>query len=66
MAQIINLRMARKARARTAAEQKAAENRAKFGRTKAEKATERAKADREARMLDGALRKRDAEDGAGA
>jgi hypothetical protein len=60
MAEIVNLRMARKARARTAAEQKAAENRAKFGRTKAEKAAEQAEVDRKARALDGA--RRDSED----
>lgn len=56
MAEIINLRMARKARDRTAAERKAAENRAKFGRTKAEKAAERAEVERKARALDGARR----------
>jgi hypothetical protein len=37
MAEIINLRTVRKAKARTAAEKRAEENRAKFGRTKAEK-----------------------------
>jgi hypothetical protein len=37
MAEIINLRMARKAKARTEAEKQADENRVKFGRTKAEK-----------------------------
>lgn len=56
MAEIVNLRMARKARARTVAEQKAAENRAKFGRTKAEKAVQRTEAEREARRLDGVRR----------
>lgn len=56
MAKIVNLRMARKARARTVTEQKAAENRAKFGRTKAEKAVQRAEAEREARALDGTRR----------
>jgi len=66
MAEIINLRMARKARDRAAAEQKAAENRAKFGRTKTEKATERAQVEREARVLDGAQRERDTEGQAGA
>ncbi|HZV17769.1 MAG TPA: DUF4169 family protein [Sphingobium sp.] len=54
MAEIINLRMARKARARAEAERTAAQNRAKFGRTKAEKAAERTEADRTARTLDGA------------
>jgi hypothetical protein len=56
MAEIINLRMARKARSRAQAEQQAAENRAKFGRTKAEKVKVRSEAEREARALDGAKR----------
>lgn len=60
MAEIINLRLARKARARTEAERQAAENRAKFGRTKAERAVQSADADRQARTLDGA--KREGED----
>ncbi|OYU49493.1 MAG: DUF4169 domain-containing protein [Rhizobiales bacterium PAR1] len=37
MAEIINLRMARKAKARGEAEKQAEQNRAKFGQTKAEK-----------------------------
>jgi hypothetical protein len=37
MAEIINLRQARKARARTEAEGRAGDNRVRFGRTKAEK-----------------------------
>ena len=37
MADIINLRLARKARARTDAEKQAEQNRARFGQTKAEK-----------------------------
>jgi Domain of unknown function (DUF4169) len=37
MSEIINLRLARKAKARTEAEKQAAGNRVKFGRTKAEK-----------------------------
>lgn len=37
MAEIVNLRLARKARDRKKAAEQAAENRAKFGRTKAEK-----------------------------
>jgi hypothetical protein len=56
MAEIINLRMARKARARAESAQQAAENRAKFGRSKAEKASERADAERQSRTLDGARR----------
>ncbi len=56
MAEIVNLRIARKARDRKQAEQKAAENRAKFGRTKAEK--DKAKADylRAERTIEGARR----------
>jgi hypothetical protein len=38
MAEIVNLRRARKAKVRRAAESEAETNRAKFGRTKAEKA----------------------------
>jgi hypothetical protein len=60
MAEIINLRMARKARARAETEQQAAENRAKFGRSKAQKAIERTELERQARTLDGA--KREGED----
>lgn len=56
MAEIINLRLARKARARYEAERQAAENRAKFGQTKAQKAIQRADAERQARTLDGARR----------
>lgn len=56
MAEIINLRLARKVRARDEAERQAAENRAKFGLTKAQKAIQRADAERQARTLDGARR----------
>lgn len=54
MAEIINLRRARKAKARAVAETQAAANRVAFGRTRAEKqadATARARAER---RLDGA------------
>ena len=44
MAEIVNLRQARKAKARTEKDDSAAANRAKFGRTKAEKQAEAAKA----------------------
>ena len=54
MAEIINLRTARKARARQNAERDAANNRAKFGQTKAEKQRQRADAERFGRLLDGA------------
>ena len=56
MAEIVNLRMARKARERSRAEQQAAENRAKFGRTKAEKAQQKSEAERDLRQLDGTKR----------
>jgi len=56
MAEILNLNQARKARAKTDAKSKAAENRAKFGRTKADKALDAARADRLQRDLDGAKR----------
>lgn len=56
MAEIVNLRSARKARARAAHESEAQANRAKFGRTKAEKARDRIEAERAARFIDGARR----------
>lgn len=49
MAEIINLRKARKAKERTAAEMQAEQNRAKFGQTKQEKVVrklEKARADK--------------------
>lgn len=54
MAQIINLRQARKAKARTDAERAAAENRLRFGRTKAEKQRIEQDAARIAAVVDGA------------
>ena len=56
MAEILNLNQARKAKAKTDAETKAVENRAKFGRTKADKALDAARADKLKRDLDGAKR----------
>jgi hypothetical protein len=56
MAEILNLNQARKAKARTDAQTRAAENRAKFGRTKADKALDAARADKLKRELDGAKR----------
>jgi hypothetical protein len=56
MADIINLRQARKARARTQAEAKAAANRARFGRTVDEKRASEAEARRADKLLDGAKR----------
>lgn len=56
MAEILNLNQARKAKAKSDAKAKAAENRARFGRTKADKALDAARADRLQRDLDGAKR----------
>ena len=53
MAEIINLRAARKAKDRQNARAKGDENAAKFGRTKAEKELEQAQADKAKRDLDG-------------
>ena len=56
MAEILNLNRARKAKAKTQAKTQAAENRAKFGRAKADKALDAARADKLKRDLDGAKR----------
>jgi hypothetical protein len=56
MADIINLRMARKAKARADSAAKADENRARFGRTKAEKASDAAMRKKAAWALDQAKR----------
>jgi predicted nucleic acid-binding Zn-ribbon protein len=56
MAEILNLNKARKARAKINAETQAAQNRAKFGRTKVDKASDAARADKLKRELDGAKR----------
>ncbi len=56
MAEVINLRLARKARARSDAAQAAAQNRARSGLTKAERARQQAEAERAARLVDGARR----------
>lgn len=53
MAEIINLRRARKSKLRTEAETKAAENRVRFGRTKAERLKAEAEAERTVKTLDG-------------
>jgi len=60
MADVINLRLARKAKARADAEAQAAANRAAHGRSKATKRADRLEVERLARTLDGAKR----EDGA--
>ncbi|MBA4338513.1 DUF4169 family protein [Hyphomonas sp.] len=60
----INLNKARKAKEKADAEQRAKENRAKFGRTKAEKKLEAAKAEKQAKQTEGHRRERpDPKDG---
>lgn len=56
MAEIINLRQARKAKKRAEAGGAAAANRAKFGRTRADRLEQRVEAERQARLIDGARR----------
>jgi hypothetical protein len=56
MGDVVNLRAARKAKARVADEAKAAENRVRFGRTKGEKQAEAVEAERLARTVEGARR----------
>lgn len=56
MADIVNLRAARKAKDRDAVRAKADENAVKFGLTKAEKSLQAAKADKARRDLDAAKR----------
>jgi len=54
MADVINLRLARKQRDRVAAERTAAQNRALHGRTKAQREAERLEAKKSRSALDGA------------
>ena len=56
MAEIVNLRLARKASARRSKEAEAAANRLAHGRTRAEREASRAEAERARRLLDGARR----------
>lgn len=56
MAEIVNLRTARKRKAKAAAAHDAAANRAVHGQTKAEKLKRKAEADKAARDLDGKKR----------
>lgn len=56
MAEIVNLRMARKARERAAREAEASANRARHGRGKAEREVQSLDAARAARNLEGARR----------
>jgi hypothetical protein len=53
MGDIVNLRQARKNKARTESEKQARQNRASFGRSKAEKRLAEAERDAAARKLDG-------------
>ncbi len=57
-ADIVNLRQARKARARAESVRQADENRVRFGRKKADRRREAAELDLAARRLDGAKRPR--------
>ncbi len=54
MGEVVNLRRERKRQARGVAEEKAAENRVRFGRTGAQKAADRAEAERTRRAHEGA------------
>ncbi|WP_176591968.1 DUF4169 family protein [Sphingobium sp. EM0848] len=54
MGDIINLRQARKAKARVDKSRQAEINRVKFGRTKAERQAEALEEERKARLIDGA------------
>lgn len=56
MAEIVNLRRARKDKARTEKDAVAAANRAKFGATKAERDRRAAEAELESKRLDGLKR----------
>lgn len=53
MAEIVNLRLARKRRTRAEEESRAAENRARFGQSKGERSLQQAHADKERRDHDG-------------
>tara|TARA_B100001105_G_C22154038_1_gene341457 strand:+ start:307 stop:576 length:270 start_codon:yes stop_codon:yes gene_type:complete len=59
MAEIINLRMARKAKARATAQASADINRTKYGRTMAERQAVEREEETRARLLDGARRERE-------
>lgn len=56
MAEIVNLRAARKVKEREKARAKGDENAVKFGRSKAAKKLDQARAEKSARDLDGAKR----------
>lgn len=59
MGDVINLRLARKAKARGASARQAEQNRALHGRSKPEKERQQRDAERTARLLDGARREQD-------
>ena len=59
MGEVVNLRTARKAKAKVAAEAQAAENRARHGRTASEKKRDVSEAKRLAGIVDGARLERD-------
>ena len=59
MAEIVNLRQAKKQAARKAARAKGDENAAKLGRTKTEREVQEARAEKAARDLDGHRREGD-------
>ena len=59
MAEVINLRLARKAKQRTDKAREAEANRAKFGQTKAQKTLRQQESDRAERLLDGAKLEKD-------
>lgn len=56
MAEVINLRRARKAKSRAEAERQAAANRAKFGQSRSERNRNALERDRTDRFIDGAKR----------
>lgn len=59
MAEIVNLKRARKDKARDGRENQAAANRRRFGRTKAEKAADAQATEREGKLLQGKRLERD-------
>ena len=61
MSEPVNLNKFRKAKAKAEKEQRSKENRAKFGRTKAEKQLDKARADKVIKLTDGHRLKDDPE-----
>lgn len=59
MAEVINLNKARKAKAKEAGKAAAVENRARFGRAKADKSLDKARAEKADRALDQAKLEKD-------